>query len=236
MKWHPACGRAGISLPEALVALVLGMLVVHLGLNTLQRIKSAQVRLAVRSDALVALRVGRYVLRRELRRARPGRDWVLDRDSLSLRAFRGTAFVCPNDSATVELTVSYSGDRRPDPSKDSVLLFTREGEWEVRALAAVGSAPTSCGPVGTGSLATWRLDEAAPPGTVLARLFERGSYHLSGSALRYRRGLSGRQPLTPEIWSTATGWTRSGARVGLELFPRDADAGQPWSGFLSWVD
>jgi hypothetical protein len=37
-----------------------------------------------------------------------------------------------------------------------------------------------------------------PTDPVLGRIFEGGSYHFSGGALRYRRGAGGRQPLTPE--------------------------------------
>jgi hypothetical protein len=69
---------------------------------------------------------------------------------------------------------------------------------------------------------------------VLARLFERGSYHLTGSALRYRRGGSGRQPLTPEIWSSSTSWDVALERLGVEIVPADG-AGEPWSGFLAWL-
>ena len=236
MRPHGSSARGGVSVPEALVALLLGFFVVHFAFDTLARVTSVQARLAARSDGLVALRVARYVLRRELRHGRPGRDWSFVDDSLSVRAFRGTALVCPSDSAATELVVAYRGDRGADPTKDSVLLFTAAGESVVRALVSAGSAPPPCAVGPVGSLATWRLDDDAPAKIVLARLFERGSYHLSGSALRYRRGLSGRQPLTPEVWSGATRWTRSGSRLGVDLLPRDADGGRPWSGFLAWMD
>ena len=69
---------------------------------------------------------------------------------------------------------------------------------------------------------------------VVARLFERGSYHLSDATLRYRRGASGRQPLTPEVWSVATGWRLSGQRLGVAFTPART-AGSTWSGFLAWL-
>jgi hypothetical protein len=74
-----------------------------------------------------------------------------------------------------------------------------------------------------------------PPQTVLVRLFERGSYHLSGSALRYRRGGSGRQPLTPEIWSMpATRWVESAERIGFAYVPSRIAPRARWTGFLAW--
>jgi hypothetical protein len=228
--------RTGFSAPEALVALLLGLFVVHLGFATFARVRSVQVGLAARTDGLTAMRVARHTLGRELGHARPGRDWQSSDDSLSLRAFRGTALVCPLDSVATEVTVSYRGDRLPDATKDSVLLLRPDGTLEIRALRAVTAATTSCGPGFSGSLETWRLDTPVPPGPVVARLFERGSYHLSGSALRYRRGDSGRQPLTPEVWSGATRWDQSGDRLRLDARFRDPASGRPWSAFLSWLD
>ncbi len=225
---------AGASLPEAIVALVVGLLVLQLGLATLARLRAAQADLAARADELVALRISRHVLRRELRHGLPGRDWSADADSLSLRAFRGTAIVCAADSVAAAVVVSYRGDRAPDPSKDSVLLVTADGRSAVRALAGTGVAPTPCPGSPAGATARWRLDLGAPTGTVVARLFERGSYHLSGAALRYRRGASGRQPLTPEVWSTASDWDISAERLGVGLVPSVGSSGQ-WSGFLAWL-
>ncbi len=224
--------RAGTSLPEALVALLVGLLVLQMGLASLARLRAAQADLMARADALVAVRVGRHVLRRELRHGVPGRDWDVTADSLGLRAFRGTGIVCASDSTAAELTVWYQGDRAPDPSKDSVLLVTGEGQVGVRALAGTGVAPAPC-PGGAGTSARWRLDRAAPSGTVVARVFERGSYHLSDAALRYRRGASGRQPLTPEVWSSASGWRISTDRLGVGVVPARG-GGAAWSGFLAW--
>jgi len=232
----PRSHRAGVSAPEAIVALLLGLFLVHLGLSTMARLRSAQVGLALRTDGLVAMRMGRRVLREELRRGRAQEDWYVSGDSISLRAFRGTALVCALDTASIELTVSYGGDRRPDPSKDSVLVISAEGNREVHALVGTASTAGPCGPAPSTTLETWRLDAAADPGTVLARLFEHGSYHLSAHALRYRRGASGRQPLTPEVWSPATAWTRSGNRLGLDVINRDSSAGRPWSAFLAWLE
>lgn len=226
---------AGISAPEAIVALLLGLFVIHLGVTTLAQLRASEARLAARSDGLTAMRVAGHVLRRELRRGRPGRDWVVDDDSLRLRAFRGTAIVCACDSATAQITVSYRGDRRPDPSKDSVLLLGPTGSVEVRALVGTGGSATDCGPAPATELESWTLDAPVEPGAVVARLFERGSYHVALSALRYRRGASGRQPLTPEVWGDSSTWSLNGARLGLEVRPLDPDVGLPWAAFLSWT-
>jgi hypothetical protein len=224
-------GRRGATLVEALVALLLGLVVMQLGLSTLARFRTVQRELAARADALIAQRVGRHVLRRELRHSLAGRDWVTDADSLALRAFRGTGIACASDSAAAALIVAYRGDRAPDAAKDSVLLVAEDGTAAVRALVGVGTAP-ACAATFPGGSARWTLDAAAPPGTVIARVFERGSYHLAASALRYRRGASGRQPLTPEVWSASTAWETSGERLGVELVP--TGPGHSWRGFLAW--
>ena len=224
----------GLSLPEILIALLLGLLVVHLGLDSLGRFEAARGRMADRTDALVALRVSRLVLRREMRRGVGGADWMLEGDSLSIRAFRGVALVCRSDSATASLVVSYLGDRAPDPTKDSLLLVTEAGRGQVRALVGTAAPTIPCAGPDSAAAAEWRLDVGAPPGSIAVKLFERGAYHLSGSALRYQRGGSGRQPLTPEAWSSATRWQVSAGRVGVELVPESASAGPPWRGFLTW--
>lgn len=218
------------------MALLLGLFVTHLGFRTMERMRTVETRLAVRTDALVAARVARHVLRRELTYGRAGEDWLADADSVSLRAFRGTALLCPRAAESDELTVLYAGDRSPDPSKDSVLLVDPEGRRETRALVGMAAPGESCGSVPTEGLQAWRLDVPAGPTTVLARLFERGSYHLSSSALRYRRGVSGRQPLTPEVWSSASRWIASGERLELRAEPRDPAAGRPWEVFLAWLE
>ena len=87
-------GRVGATVAEVRVALVVGFLVLQLGLSTLARFRTVQRQLAERVDVLVAQRVGRHVLRRELRHGLPGRDWLADAESLSVRAFRGTAIAC----------------------------------------------------------------------------------------------------------------------------------------------
>jgi len=220
------------------VALLLGLLVVHMGLDTLARLRATQARLATRGDGIVALRVGRHTLRRELRFGVQGRDWAADSDSLALRAFRGTALVCPADSAAVSLSVAFRGDRAPDVTKDSVLLVTEGGSRTARALVAIGAPSGACvgAPPEGFVAATWTVETVAPAGAVVAMLFEHGSYHLVDGALRYRRGRSGRQPLTPEVWASTSGWITSDGHLGVELIPGSPDVGRPWAGYLAPYD
>jgi hypothetical protein len=225
--------RAGVSIVEALVALVVGLLVLQLGLGTMARFRSARAHMAERADALVALRLGRHVLRDELRHGVPGRDWSVFSDSLPLRAFRGSGRVCESDSVSARLVVSYRGSRAPDPTKDSVLLIAGDGVTTVRALAAIGATPDPCAGPGGGARQMWTLDRGAPASVVAARIFERGSYHIASSALRYRRGASGRQPLTPEVWTSASAWSASPERLEVSLVPTGGSGS--WRGFVAWL-
>jgi hypothetical protein len=47
--------------------------------------------------------------------------------------------------------------------------------------------------------------------------------------------VTGRRGFTaPEVWSSGTAWTASGARLGLTIEPRDSTMGPSWSTFLAW--
>ncbi|HIF20809.1 MAG TPA: hypothetical protein EYQ27_02630 [Gemmatimonadetes bacterium] len=83
-------------------------------------------------------------------------------------------------------------------------------------------------------LKSWRLSVTPDEPVVLARLFERGSYHISGKALRYRRGGAGRQPLTPEVLDTPpSGFVRSAGSLGLEWMRARDGRVWHWVGFLA---
>jgi len=219
------------------VALALGLFVVHLCLTTVGEVRLFGSRLAARQDALLSLRIARHVLRRELGHADATRDWNVAEDSLWLRAFRGTGLVCPEPQQPTAWVVAYRGERAPDPTKDSVESTYADGVVRYADLTGISSASESCGTAdSTEVVSQWSTDPALPNGAILARVFERGSYHLSGSALRYRRGTGGRQPLTPEVWSDAgTGWRFDGVRLGVEVMPRERAAGRAWIGFLAWI-
>ncbi len=157
-------------------------------------------------DAVLTVRA---VLRGELRWAEPRTDLALDGPgALTLRAARGLAIVCRRDGD--DLVVRYRGLRVPEPAKDSVLGI---GDDRAAGLRHAARAPGAC-PVEPGETAyLWRLDEPARAGAFL--LFESGSYHLADSAFRYRRGRSGRQPLTPEVFRKPRFQGANGAEGGL---------------------
>jgi len=216
---------------EVVVSVALAVALVAAALGMVEQVRHAERRVQLRMDALLSHRLARTLMRSELGWGRPGRDWWVDRDSVALRAFRGTAVLCDSGDST-SVGVSYRGSRRPDTDKDSVLLVHPDGSATAAALLSSSPVADACG--WTGEAMTWRLDPA-PAGAVLARVYERGSYHFSGGALRYRRGRSGRQPLTPPVWSAVgTGWIWSGARIAVELAPSTGGPAPPPE-FLAWA-
>ena len=210
--------RNGATVAEVLVALICGLLVVQLSLAGLARVRSVELRLTRRSDTLAALRASRVVLRRELRFGVRGIDWVdFAPDSIRLRAFRGVGVVCTDGVLAPDLMVAWSGIRALEPEKDSVLLLTGQGAWVRADLLSVRSTSDRCVTDPRTDVERWRLSVTPEESIVLARLFERGSYHVSGAALRYRRGRGGRQPLTPEVFDTPpSGFVKRGGSLALE--------------------
>lgn len=208
-------GERGVTLVELLVGLVIGVTVVHLAMRAVGTVHSAHRTTLGRVDRLTALRTAQLVLRREIRYGRAGRDWTVAPDSLALRAFRGTGLVCPAGVRGDTVIAWYRGDRHPDVRKDSVLVLDMTGRIAVAALTGVAPAGPPCHDgAPPGGVVALVLDRAVAPRSVFVRVFESGSYHLSGSALRYRRGRSGRQPLTQEVWATpASRWTERGGWV-----------------------
>lgn len=188
-------GRAGASLAEMLLVSVLFAMV----LAAVAGVAGAQSRLAgaaldgTRLQEI--LRVADIVLGSEVRALAPADISALGPDSLRLRAFRGGGRICAGEADV--LLVRYQGVRRPEPAKDSVLILGEaDSRGAPRALRGV-SGDDRCG----GSLRLQLVPEprdslSSRRGWVL--VFESGAYHLSGGALRYRRGAGGRQPLTEE--------------------------------------
>jgi hypothetical protein len=203
---------------EALVALLLGSLVVALSVGTFARQRAAQAGLTHRAEALDARRVARHLLRRELRGG-DGSEEVGD-DTLALRAYRGVGVVCAAGLSARELVVRVEGVRAPEPAKDSVRVRGMGGAPRVLALVARRSDPTACPGASRGMVERWRLSGAVPAAPLVARYFERGSYHLDGAALRYRRGAAGRQPITPQVLRTPPSrfLPRAGRAPTVELF------------------
>jgi hypothetical protein len=210
-------GRRGVSVVEALVTLLLGLVLAALSLALLARQRSVQVALSDRMELVGTVRTVRHILGSELRGGWSSIDLSLHApDSLRLRAYRGMARICAVQSWN-RVLVTTEGVRLPDPAKDSVLFLTADGGTSPVALvSAEAGDPASCAPT-AGRAWILEVSDSVPPGTMLARYFERGSYHLSGRALRYRRGLSGRQPLTPEALRTPASAFTLGSGGGVEV-------------------
>ena len=229
-------GRRGTTLAEALVAMTLGLLVLHLAITTLHRIDGAVSRTKSRQDAIMSARIARSVMRGELRHAHPPDDWIVHADSVVVRAFRGAGTICAADSVTAEVLVSYQGGRLPEPLKDSVELLVADGSLRYADLTASSETDEVC-PFTAHAERSLRLRLDAPaPGDALAlRVYEKGSYHISGSALRYRSGRGGRQPLTPEALDDArSSWTISARSFGWSVMVDDLP--ERWGGFLGWIE
>ncbi len=199
----------GFSLLEALVATLLLFLVLQSGLAVFSQFRVAVSRVAHRAEVLETIRTVAWILPEELSGGQPGRDWgPVFRDSIPLRAFRGLAMVSSGFPGGKGMSVCYRGIRAPNAEKDSVLLLGTDGRWTPHELVSRVRGEAGCMSVEEGWWETWRLDPA-PVESVLARVFERGSYHIADGAFRYRRGRGGRQPLTPERISVG-GFNASG--------------------------
>lgn len=217
----------GFTLLELLVALLLSCALLALTLSTMARQRDLLRRMGERSERLAAMRVVRHVLGREARATSAEGAWSVGGDSLALRSFRGLALVCGGSAGQPELQVSAAGVRAPDPGKDSVLLLRTNGEVVALALLERYSPQGAC-PALIGGVQGWVLSGPAPRDAVAARWFERGSYHLSAKALRYRRGLGGRQPLTPEVLSTPpSGFAASGEGGGVDVLLEEEETHPP---------
>lgn len=197
----------GFTLAELLTALLLGLLLGTLALATLARVRGVVESMGRRGEALESVRTARHVLAWELRveggrregGEAPGGE--PPGDTLGLRAYRGAGLVCPGTSSGSTLRVVAEGVRDADPEKDSVRVLGAAGAETVAALVSV--SPAAPCPMAPGRpAAMWTLSADLPSQPVVALHFERGSYHLTGGALRYRRGAAGRQPLTPEALRT----------------------------------
>lgn len=197
----------GFTVVESLIALVLTVVLLTAAGVLLRGQLGIARRIRVDADILLAFRITRSTLEEEVHYGHAGRDWIAEADTLGVRSFRGTAVVC-GTPALGQLSVRYSGWRDPNPAKDSVLVLTHEGRWTAVALSGRGphGPMPQCGDSTLGRPELWSVEPAVEG--VLGRLFERGSYHLTGQALRYRRGGGGRQPITPGVFSRM-GLTRS---------------------------
>lgn len=229
-------GRRGVSLPETIVGVLLGALVLQVGW-TLLSVQGRTVRELIRAvERAESAGTIRGVLHAELRAGRADVDWRLMGDSVDVRSFRGSGVPCgPPDHDGVPVT--HRGRTRPRPGVDSILSLGPDGAWRAALLAGASPAPGVCPAGRWGRSERWVLDPAPDLTPVLLRLFRRGSYHLSENAFRYRRGHGGRQPLTPAVLDDAASSFEPGAdgsvRLRLRFRGLPPRAGlNPWSSTL----
>lgn len=194
---HRRHGREGHTLLELLIAVLL-LAGLATGCIVLLTVQLRQVRSVVSAvEASNATSFASRLLRTELRSLVPAHDVEgIGPDSSRQRVFRGTGIVCAVSGNVAE--VRYRGLRDPDPTKDSVLVMHPNGE---SAFAVLGvqrpAAPTCTAAASEKAVELVTSDTVPAPGILL--LFERGTWHLSSSALRYARGLGGRQPITAAV-------------------------------------
>lgn len=217
--------RAGFSIIEAVFAIFLGALLVAAAWMGLARQRQALETMIQRSEGLATVRMARTSLARDVSSA--GAEGLVGaRDTVGLRVLRGIAIACVVSgppAAPGEFRVKYRGIRSPDASKDSLRGLTADGDWVVLELLDV--FPLHECDEGN---RTRGLSLLAPRGSqvlVYAEIFEVGSYHLTGRALRYRGPGGTRQPLTPENVASVSRFRRAGTRLEMVLA---SDGLEPW--------
>lgn len=182
----------GATLLDALLAVLLGSLLLTAALRLLVGVQGGTRTLIARSDRLQAVRLTEAVARID----GPGRAGGETGEVLEVRAFRGTGVACSWGGGLVVVR----GVRLPDPGKDSVRILGEDGRWRGHRLVSAEDRPEGeCLVSGPGRRQRWTVDPEPELPWVAGRYFERGSYHLADGAVRYRRGRGGRQPLTPEL-------------------------------------
>lgn len=214
---------AGSSLVEAVAVMTLTSIV----MAVIAGICVAQMRLARAAAAHVAaaetVRTASSVLAGEARRMTAADVSGWSSDSLAVRAFRGSGLPCGTSPGGV--LVRYTGDRLPDPAKDSVLVVRAAADAAVMLLA-VAPAVGRCAALAGETILRLETSEPVPLAAVLL-LFESGSYHLSTRALRYRIGSGGRQPLTTQSlthpFSRFSAVSADGIRFQLETQGRRSE-------------
>jgi hypothetical protein len=198
-------GCGGFAAVEWVVAITLTLVVVALSAQSVQYlVRGGFVRLA-RAEWDQQAALAGSVLAAELRRASTPEDWaVYSGDSVTVRAFRGTGWICGTQPApNPRVIVVFSGDRLPNPAKDSVLIHGAQGRPSVLPLRGRRSGAT-CPSFPLAPAEAWDVGGATPTRGIV-RLFESGAYSISNGSLRYRAGRGGRQPVVGSTFDTASG-------------------------------
>lgn len=184
--------RAGATMIELVTALaLLGLL--SAACVALLRSQTALLRqVSERAATGEALRAASGILHAEFRDVVAEDISGSSSDSLALRVFRGIAVVCAVDGDAAVLR--YHGLREPDPTKDSLLIVEAERPMPFRVVTGRPLCVARSGE----QLITIEPADPLEHGSLLL-IFESGAYYMANGALRYRRGVEGRQPLTDEL-------------------------------------
>jgi hypothetical protein len=220
MSGEPA-RQAGHSLAEAVTALTVGGLIATVLAAALAAGRAAATAQGEAIERAEARRIAAVVLAAEVRALSRDDFRAPAPDLLELRAMRGAGVVC--DRSGDALLVRYRGLREPDPAKDSAVVVSGGGE-SVHDIEESAQTSSACTSRPGERVLRWRLQPAPPQDAAVLLLFERGSYHLSDAALRYRRGQAGRQPITPTVLRTPPSAFRQGAGF-LAVLLAEAGAG-----------
>lgn len=213
--------RRGVGLLELLLVLVLTGVVLGSALAILGNLLRGMSLGLERWDRLEAVRTVWVTLEQELRPGRPGIDWRVDPEgTLHIRAFRGFARVCGEPDAIGTVPVAWRGERLPVADRDSVLVLDETGRWNLAHLSRWREAEAGCLLNGSERQGWMTWHPAPSAGVVLVRIFEAGSYSVTDGALRYSRGGGGRQPLTPELFASSSGFEAIPGGVLVRLEPR----------------
>lgn len=207
-------GRGGFAAFEWVLAITLTLVLVALSAQSVQHfVRRGFARLA-RAEWDQQAALAGSVLAAELGRASTPEDWTVHSgDSVRVRAFRGTGWICGTQPApTPRVIVVFAGDRLPNPAKDSILIHGAQGRPSVRPLRGRRSGVT-CPALPLTPAEAWDVGGAIPTQGLL-RLFESGAYSVSDGSLRYRAGRGGRQPVVGSTFDTASGLS-AGPTAGL---------------------
>lgn len=228
-------GPRGFTLTETLVTLLLMALVVQGGWSVLATFRRGAEKVSMRAQALESVRTLEWVLSEEVGGGEEGLDWMGgSEDSLVVRAYRGLAEVL-EWTGEGEVRVCFRGIRNPNLGKDSILTLSGDGSWTPRALLGRTPDQPECPWNAEGRTERWQV-EAGTEGWILARIFEKGSYHFYRGALRYRQPGGGRQPLTPENIKRGMFKGSAGKELGVawvaDVAGRSESDSTSWTGVL----